>query len=254
MGKQGRRYRSSRGKTDEQANTTPTKHESRTPGLEDVVFTFGTAKDAATFDHTKAELVKFVGVQPWRGAAAASQALDTGVEPTFLQPTRPARPVKRSKPRVNADGSPMLDADGVQQLEDYSDDEYDAMLAEWKLDVSEYVEDMKEYRTAKRDWDDCRVRIYNLLLTHCPKELETKLKEMSNWAKISADRDAIELVKLIRGITHKHDETAQGTMAYMESDLLLYTTFMSKQDTLQDFYDLFTAQYETINAHSGHAG
>ena len=153
MGKQGRRGRANRGKSGEQASTTSPKHESRTPGLEDVVFTFGSAKDAATFDHTMGELVKYVGVQPWRGAAAASQALDTGVEPTFVEPTRPVRPVKRSMPAVDADGNPMLDADGVQQLEDYSNDEYEAMLADWKLDVGEYAEDMKEYRAAKSKRD-----------------------------------------------------------------------------------------------------
>jgi len=55
-------------------------------------------------------------------------------------------------------------------------------------------------------------------------------------------------------VTHKHDETKQGTMALVESDLLLYLSHMKSGEDPDDFMQLFKAQVNTINAHGGQAG
>ena len=91
MGK-GKRFYGKRGGAE--ATTTSTNHKAKTPGLEDVVLTFGKAKDAAVFESTKGELVKYVRVQSWRGAADAALALETLVEPNYAEPTKPAPPAK----------------------------------------------------------------------------------------------------------------------------------------------------------------
>ena len=96
--------------------------------------------------------------------------------------------------------------------------------------------------------------MFDLLLTHCPKELKAKLKSFKKWANINSKKDCIKLTKLICSVTHKHDESRQGTMAMMKSDRGLYITFMGKDNMPEDFYDLFKANYETINAHGGRAG
>ncbi|KAL7528037.1 hypothetical protein ACHAXR_005720 [Thalassiosira sp. AJA248-18] len=43
-------------------------------------------------------------------------------------------------------------------------------------------------------------------------------------------------------------------MALVESDLELYTTFMTPKDDLEEFYEVFKAQVATINTHGGKAG
>ena len=65
-----------------EATTTSTNHKAKTPGLEDAVFTFNKAKDAAVFETTKSELVEYVGVQSWRRAADITLALETLVKPS----------------------------------------------------------------------------------------------------------------------------------------------------------------------------
>ena len=78
-----------------EATTTSTNHKAKTPGLEDVVFTFGKAKDAVVFEITKSELVEYVGVQSWRGAADAALALETLVKQATL-----SRPSQHLHPRI----------------------------------------------------------------------------------------------------------------------------------------------------------
>ena len=43
----------------------PRKFTAPTPGLEDVYFTWGTAKDAAKFEDTVSALARIVGTQGW---------------------------------------------------------------------------------------------------------------------------------------------------------------------------------------------
>ena len=59
---------------------------------------------------------------------------------------------------------------------------------------------------------------------------------------------------MIRDVANKHDETKQGTMAYVESDLRLYTTFQRDKQNFDDYLSLFKANVETVNAHGGKAG
>ena len=47
-----------------------------TVGLSNVLFTFGTTKDAAAFLITKGKLAQHVGTQSWHVAAMASRAIE----------------------------------------------------------------------------------------------------------------------------------------------------------------------------------
>jgi hypothetical protein len=44
-------------------------------------------------------------------------------------------------------------------------------------------------------------------------------------------KDVIALAKMICDVAHAHDDTTQGTMAIVASDMTLYTTFMGKAET-----------------------
>ena len=59
---------------------------------------------------------------------------------------------------------------------------------------------------------------------------------------------------MIRDVAHAHDDTTQGTMAIVASDMTLYTTYMSKSETPAAFCRTFQANLNTINTHRGSDG
>ena len=88
----GKRYYGKKKPAEAGGSTTATSHKARTPGLEDVVFTFGKAKDAAVFENTKDQLVRYVATQSWKHASDASRALETLTAPRYTEPPEPAMP------------------------------------------------------------------------------------------------------------------------------------------------------------------
>ena len=66
--------------------------------------------------------------------------------------------------------------------------------------------------------------------------------------------DVNVLITMIRDGAHQHDDTTQGTMALVTSDLDLYTTFMTSEDDTEAFYGTFNNIADTINVHGGSAG
>jgi hypothetical protein len=53
-------------------------------------------------------------------------------------------------------------------------------------------------------------KCYLLFLQHCTKPLKTKLEGMDGWAIIKVSQDGIELIKMIRDICHRCDDSNQG--------------------------------------------
>ena len=49
-------------------------------------------------------------------------------------------------------------------------------------------------------------------------------------------------------------ETMQGTMALVGCHSDLYTTVQEKGESLEDYYKVFIARKDTVNAHGGEAG
>ena len=81
--------------------------------------------------------------------------------------------------------------------------------------------------------------MFNLVLLHCPRELEEVLKTLTKWDAARLGQDAILLLGLIRDVTHKHDETKQGTMALVESFLEFATPFQETGQTVDAYSTLF---------------
>eukprot|EP00957_Ditylum_brightwellii_P205425 15343835-Ditylum_brightwellii.AAC.1 len=59
---------------------------------------------------------------------------------------------------------------------------------------------------------------------------------------------------MICDVAHAHDDTTQGTMVIVASNMALYMTFMSKAETPVAFCRTFQANMDTNNAHGGCAG
>ena len=91
MGKKYKRKQRAVGGAGSPGGTGTTKFTAPTSGLEDVFFTWGTAKDAAKFENAVSKLARHVGTSPWSQFLVASKAMSTLRNPEFVEPTIPAR-------------------------------------------------------------------------------------------------------------------------------------------------------------------
>eukprot|EP00957_Ditylum_brightwellii_P077606 5897308-Ditylum_brightwellii.AAC.1 len=96
--------------------------------------------------------------------------------------------------------------------------------------------------------------MFAIVLQHCPADLVQRLKSKDLCNATNLGKDIIALAKMIRDVAHAHDDTMQGTMVIVASDMTLYTTFMSKAETPVAFSCTFQANMDTINANGGCAG
>ena len=65
---------------------TPSSYSAPTAGLQKVLFSFGSTKDASEFITTKSKLARYVGIQSWSGAPVASMAMEDVAEPILTPP------------------------------------------------------------------------------------------------------------------------------------------------------------------------
>ena len=72
--------------------------------------------------------------------------------------------------------------------------------------------------------------MFAILLQHFPTDLMQRLKSNGRYEAVNDSKDGIYLIKMIRYVAHQHDDTTQGTMALVTSNLGLYTTFMTSED------------------------
>ena len=179
-----------------------------TAGLQKVLFSFGSTKDASKFITIKSKLARHVGIQPWHGALVTLMTMEDMAEPILNPHIRPML----DKLVTKIDGS----TETITRAESSS---------EFKIEVDDYLADNKFYRTKKEKWEENRPRIYNLFLQHCPPKLETRLTSQEKWDQVRANRDVVGLLKMIRDITHNHNESKPGLMAIIECDLELSLGF-----------------------------
>ena len=71
------------------------------------------------------------------------------------------------------------------------------------------MNELKETKKMKALWASNNQVIFNLFISNCPPEMETKLQGMKTWSEIDETQDGLMLIKLVCDITHKRDETAQ---------------------------------------------
>ena len=59
---------------------------------------------------------------------------------------------------------------------------------------------------------------------------------------------------MIRDITHNKKERKESAMTMVESNAELFTIYQSHGESLDDYYKVFKAQIDTVDAHGGNAG
>ena len=139
-----------------------------TSGLEDVYFTWGTAKDAAKFEDTVSKLARHVGTSPWPQSSVASKAMSTLRSPVFEEPAIPTREYWADQERTartndrTRPGANNAVVDNIPVIEDW----------EHGLAVEQYKADRKVYNEQVLAWKENKAKCYYLVLSHCPRALE----------------------------------------------------------------------------------
>ena len=92
-----------------------------------------------------------------------------------------------------------------------------------------------------RIWKENKSKVYHLILCQCPPELIEHLKSIGIWEKTSSDLDVVNLLVMVRAVCLKLDETKQGVMSAVNSDIRLYTFRKGKEMPCEYYLKLFRA-------------
>ena len=84
--------------------------------------------------------------------------------------------------------------------------------------------------------------------------METKLQGMKIWSEIDETQDGLMLIKLIRDITHKRNETVQAMLDVVRADKELMLCIQSKHMSLTSYLAKFKARVEVIKGAGGKPG
>ena len=218
-----------------------------TVGLEDVIFSRGSTRDADKFAESVSILSWYVSTKSWSQSTDAVKAMIELRAPQLAEPVRPVRKyvmktyqgAVKTKEKFNAKGelnAPLLDN------------------INHNMDLDVHIIDKKKFMADAGAWKENSARIYNLVLQNCPKDLDTEIRIHMKWSAAELGQDVIALLLMIWDVTMNLKETKQGTMAIVECGVEIYTTAQGKPESIDDYYKVFSARKDTVNAHDRRAG
>ena len=194
--------------------------------------------DAAKFEVVKEELGKHFATQSWIDGADAAMAFETLTEPTYDVPAEPVIPEQFSE-------------EGDNSVED---PEYESKYLHSRMQLTMYTRNHDEWARNAKKWSRNRSRMFAIVLQHCPKDLVQKLKSNPRFTETNSFKDVIAFTRIIFDVAHARNDTTQGTMTVVSSDVALYATCMSKTERPVDFCRTFQVNVDTINTRGGCAG
>ena len=113
--------------------------------------------------------------------------IKTMTEPTFTTNTRPI------KPTLKKEGGGAVD-ESVKEM----------LLLDYSIEVAKFIDDEKEARIEEGDWKENGSKIWNLVLSHCPKQVILKLEAHPGYEANALKRGPIHpwfLLSLVHVIT-----------------------------------------------------
>ena len=182
------------------------KFTATTSGLENVSFSWETTRDAARFKDTLDNMAQNVGTWHVYGAENAAKAIKDMAEPVFTKPVSPPR--KYYKFRTDQQ---ISDREPVFKISDrFTGRQLDTKLvddAKWKVDLDLFMVVKKKYEKYQDALIENRARTYNLVLQHCPPDIEAELKNQSTWTTGQDEQNVVTLLLTIGNITHHMRES-----------------------------------------------
>ena len=155
-------------------------------GYESDYYTHGSVSDAENFNAVAKNLARLVSGQSWGGAVKGGKAMRDMTDPTIVWPIKPSR----NEDVVDDSTSPPTTST-------FWRDEFD-----YKCNMEIYMVIYKKAMRKEEEWETCSAKIYNLLLIHCPPDLEEVLKMMTNWDLVSVSENAMGLLAMIHDVLH----------------------------------------------------
>ena len=154
-----------------------TEYRAPTVGLEDKVFTIGSALDAAKFETVKEELGKHFATQSWSDGADAAVAFENLTEPMYKEPREPDVPKKR----IGEEENP----------------EFDVATLRYKMRITQYATAHGEWTKSLKNWKNNRSRMFAIVLQHCPVDLVQRLKSKDLWDGTNLAKDKILRMRMM---------------------------------------------------------
>ena len=101
----------------------------------------------------------------------------------------------------------------------------------------------------EEEWEIYSAKIYNLILVHCPPDLEEVLKTMKNWDLVSASENEMGMLAMIRDVLQDKTGAKQTVMTFVESTIEFFT-FCQQFGMSNDEYNIMFKEYaEALTAH-----
>ena len=224
-----------------------------TSGLDKVTFSWGTTRDAARFKDTIDKLAQNVGTCHVYGAVNSEKAMKDMTELVFMGPVCPPRNYYKFRTEQNiSDCEPM-----VQTNDRFTDGQLNIKLVdnvEWKTNLDLFMVAQKKYEKYHDAWIENRARTYNLVLQHCPPDVEVELNNQSTWTVGKDDQNVFTLLRMICNIKHNMRESKQNVMAIVECAVEMNTTTHKSSETTEEYFDIFEDRKNTVNSHDRRAG
>lgn len=108
----------------------------------------------------------------------------------------------------------------------------------WKLNIKEHLIQKKEY-------DNFKAGLYNVVLGQCTEALQDQLKSHDHFT--DAYQDGIALLKIIKAITYTYEEKRKQSDALDEITESFYKLKQGKHMSLQKYYELFMSNVEVLD-------
>ena len=97
------------------------------------------------------------------------------------------------------------------------------------VDDIDYSDEMDLYKIDKcksessaENWEENIAKGYNLVLQHCPAELEADLKNQDAWEEVEDTRSVVRLLTLIRDLQYNKTDRKRSIIATVEADFELF--------------------------------
>ena len=113
---------------------------------------------------------------------------------------------------------------------------------------------MIKYKKAmceEEEWETCSAKIHNLLLIHCPPDLEEVLKTMTNWDSVSASEGAMGVLTMICDVSHDKTGAKQRVMMFVKFTIEFLTLCQKVGMSNDEYAIMFEAYVEVLTAHGG---
>ena len=122
------------------------------------------------------------------------------------------------------------------------------------MQILKYACSHNKWSKYKKNWKNNCSRIFVIVLQHYPNDLVQRLKSKDQWPAANLAKNVITLTRMIFYGAYAHNDTTQGMMAIVTSNMVMYTTYMSKAEKPIDFAHTFQANVNKTITHGGCAG